>query len=168
MCNISVRPKDKIEKYLTSLVKKHNGNYLETKYSRYFSLNGRVIRVSDHIGKNSSGVISIIITEDNDYLLHIHSTNKIRTISYSDLKKLCKSFDFLSTMWCDLATDNFKFVVDNNALVSRENKAYYIDRIQKLDAMIKGLGKTISKKDIEINALKKGNATLQKKLLNKD
>ena len=167
MCNTSVRPKDKIEKYLTSLVKKHNGNMLETKYSRYFSLNGRVIRVSDHIGKNSSGVISIIITEDNDYLLHTHSTNKIRTISYSDLKKLCKSFDFLSTMWCDLATDQFKFAIDD-APLSREKKEYYIKQIQTLDSRLKGMGKVISKKDLEINSLKKGNATLQKKLLNKD
>lgn len=167
MCNVSVRPKDKIEKYLTSLVKKHNGNMLETKYSRYFSLNGRVIRVSDHIGKNSSGVISIIITEDNDYLLHTHSTNKIRTISYSDLKKLCKSFDFLSTMWCDLATDGFKFMIED-ANISPDTKSNYEKKIQQLNGEIQGMRKIVSKRDLEINALRKGNATLQKKLLNKD
>lgn len=163
MCNTSVRPKDKIEKYLISLTNKYNGNFLETKYSRYFSFNGRVIRVSDHIGKNSSGVISIIITEDGDYMLHIHSTNKIRNISYNDLKKFCKSWSFMSTMWCDLATDQFKFAMDD-APLSREKKEYYIKQIQTLDSRLKGMGKIISKKDLEINSLKKGNATLQKKL----
>lgn len=162
--SVAVRPKDKIEKYLYSLVKKTNGNFLETKYSRYFSLNGRVIRVSDHIGKNSSGVMSIILTEDNDYLLHIHSTNKIRNISYSDLKKLCKSWSFMSNMWCDLATNTFKFELDDNTPVSRETKGYYIQRIQELDSKLKGMGKIISKKDIEINALRKGQATLQAKI----
>lgn len=165
MCNTNntIRPKDKIERYLCVLVKKNNGNYLETKLSRYFSLNGRVIRVSDHIGKNSSGVISIIITEDNDYLLHIHSTNKIRTISYSDLKQLCKSFTFLSSMWCDLATDGFKFMIEDSEMTP-QTKSIYINRIQTLDARLKGIGKVISKKDLEINSLRKGMKTLQKKL----
>lgn len=156
MCdnNTPVRPKDKIEKYLISLIKQHNGNFLETKYSRYFSFNGRVIRVSDHIGKHSSGVVSIIITEDKDYLLHTHSTNKIRNISYNDLKKLCKSWSFISSMWCDLAVDNFKFEFENSSAKT----------IESLKNQIKGLQGTISKKDLEINALKKGNSTLQKKL----
>ena len=47
-------------------------------------------------------------------------------------------------------------------------KEYYIKQIQTLDSRLKGMGKIISKKDLEINSLKKGNATLQKKLLNKD
>lgn len=97
----STRPIDKLDKYLTSLCKKHNGNYVHTKSSSYYSFNERVIRVSDHIGKNSSGSIHFIVTDDN-YLLYYNGTQKIRVMSYEQVKDFCRSFIFLSPMLADL------------------------------------------------------------------
>ena len=62
MCKRNI---DKLDKYLKTLCKKYNGNFIgleDGKSSAYYSINGRVIRVSDHIGKNSSGNIHFIIT----------------------------------------------------------------------------------------------------------
>ena len=70
-------------------------------------------------------------------------------------------------MWCDLATDGFKFMIED-ANISPDTKSNYEKKIQQLNGEIQGMRKIVSKRDLEINALRKGNATLQKKLLNKD
>jgi hypothetical protein len=46
-----IRPKDKIEKYLDSLSLKHGDCEVSTGVrSRYYSVAGNVLRISDHIG----------------------------------------------------------------------------------------------------------------------
>ena len=78
---------NKIDKYL----KKFASNIEKSVRSRYYQLPNGIIRVSDHIGRNSSATISIIITKDGDYILHRHTTGEIRNITYTNLKKLVKS-----------------------------------------------------------------------------
>jgi hypothetical protein len=78
---------DKIDKYL----KRFASNVEYSTKSRYYTLPTGIIRVSDHVGRNSSGVISIIITNKNDYILHKHSSGELNNITYEDLKKLVKS-----------------------------------------------------------------------------
>ena len=78
---------DKIDKYL----KRFTSNVEYGTRSRYYTLPTRVVRVSDHVGRNSNAVISIIITNKNDYILHKHSSGELINISYNDLKKLVKS-----------------------------------------------------------------------------
>lgn len=48
-----------------------------------------IVRVSNHIGKNSSGNISIII-DRNNYILYVPSTNKVSLISYEECKTLIR------------------------------------------------------------------------------
>lgn len=108
----STRPIDKLDKYLVSLCKKHKGNYVHTKSSSYYDFNGRVIRVSDHIGKNSSGSIHFIVT-DNNYLLYYCNTQKIRVMDYKCVKDFCRSFIFISPMLADLTnSDQPKFEIE--------------------------------------------------------
>ena len=78
---------DKIDKYL----KRFTSNVEYGTRSRYYTLPTGVVRVSDHVGRNSNAVISIIITNKNDYILHKHSSGELSNISYNDLKKLVKS-----------------------------------------------------------------------------
>ena len=78
---------DKIDKYL----KRFTSNVEYSTRSRYYTLPTGVVRVSDHVGRNSNAVISIIITNKNDYILHKHSSGELSNISYNDLKKLVKS-----------------------------------------------------------------------------
>jgi len=56
-----MRDRDKIEKYIYSLLDKYNGEVIESYKSRYFKVDDKILRVSDHIGSNSSGCISIIV-----------------------------------------------------------------------------------------------------------
>ena len=78
---------DRIDKYL----KRFASNIECGTRSRYYTLPTGIVRVSDHVGKNSTAVISIIITNKNDYILHKHSSGELSNISYNDLKKLVKS-----------------------------------------------------------------------------
>ena len=107
------RKLDKIDKYLKMLCKKHNGNLIHiSNSSAYYEINGRVIRVSDHVGKTSSGNIHIIITNDNDYLLFYNGTHKMRVVNYEQYKDFCRSFFLISPMFCELQTNQFKFEME--------------------------------------------------------
>lgn len=78
---------NKIDKYL----KRFATNVEYSIKSRYYTLPTGIVRVSDHIGRNSSAVMSIIITKKDEYILHKHSTGELNNITYNDLKKLIKS-----------------------------------------------------------------------------
>lgn len=78
---------NKIDKYLRRFAYKIETS--ENKQSRYYTIGDLIIRVSDHIGKNSSGNISIIIDREN-YILYVPSTNKVSLIPYEDCKALIK------------------------------------------------------------------------------
>lgn len=78
---------NKIDKYLRRFAYKIETS--ETKESRYYTIGDLIVRVSNHIGKNSSGNISIIIDRSN-YILYVPSTNKVSLISYEECKTLIK------------------------------------------------------------------------------
>ena len=78
---------NKIDKYLRRFAYKIETS--ESKQSRYYTIGDLIIRVSDHIGKNSSGNISIIIDREN-YILYVPTTNKVSLIPYEDCKALIK------------------------------------------------------------------------------
>jgi len=148
------RNTDKLDKYLKSLCKKYNGNMIgleDGKTSAYYSINGRVIRVSDHIGKNSSGNIHFIITDDGDYLMYYNNTNKVRVVNYSQAKDFCRSFFLLSPMLVELQSNQFKFEYD--AIISKTDAKA---KIAKLENDKKSLAGMLAKKDEDIKNLKKG------------
>lgn len=152
----STRPLDKLDKYLVSLCKKHNANYVHTKSSSYYDFNGRVIRVSDHIGKNSSGSIHFIVT-DNNYLLYYNGTQKIRVMDYESVKDFCRSFIFLSPMLPDLCSNNTQFEIEKAK--RNPNDAKMINelnqKVEKLKNEKKKLETTLSVRKDEIEKQKK-------------
>ena len=78
---------NKIDKYLRRFAYKIVTS--ESKQSRYYTIGKLIVRVSDHISKNSSGNISIIIDREN-YILYVPTTNKVSLIPYEDCKALIK------------------------------------------------------------------------------
>ena len=96
---------DKIEKYLKKLMKDNGGSALEARLSSYYSYGGRIIRVSDHIGANSSGKLSIIIPKfrngqnKDNYIINNHETGDISLLNYEETKELCRSFIYMASMF---------------------------------------------------------------------
>ena len=78
---------DKIDKY----IKRYASEYSYSSKSRYYTVNSDIIRVSDHVGRNSEASLSIIITKNNDYILYNHNNGELANISYNDLKKMIRT-----------------------------------------------------------------------------
>lgn len=99
-----MRPKDKIEKYLDRLIKKHNGYLQESELSRYYSIRGRILRVSDHVGKSSDGNISIIFdsSDQGHYIIHGHASGNISVLNYEQAKEFVRNFARTSFLFKDL------------------------------------------------------------------
>ena len=98
---------EKIERFITKIAEEYGATIEKSNRSRYFKFNGRVLRLSNHIGKNSSGAISIIVpyatsAENEQFILHVHSTGNIQTVTLQQLKEFVRTFalisDFLEPM----------------------------------------------------------------------
>lgn len=100
-----MRPKDKIEKYLDRLIKKHDGLLIESERSRYYSVKGRVLRISDHVGKNSTGNLSIIFdsSDQGHYIVHGHASGNISVLNYEQVKEFVRSFVRTSYLFTDIS-----------------------------------------------------------------
>lgn len=100
-----MRQKDKIEKYLDRLIKKHKGILQESEKSRYYSVRGRILRVSDHVGKSSDGCISIIFdsSDQGNYIIHGHSSGNISVLNYEQVKEFVRSFIRTSFLFKEIA-----------------------------------------------------------------
>lgn len=101
-----MRKKDKIEKYLDRLIKKHKGILQESELSRYYSIRGRILRVSDHVGKTSDGCISIIFdsSDQENYIIHGHTSGNVSILNYEQTKEFVRSFIRASFLFKDLNT----------------------------------------------------------------
>lgn len=114
-----MRPKDKIEKYLDRLIKKHNGLLVESERSRYYSVKGRVLRVSDHVGKTSDGNLSIIFdsSDQGHYIVHGHTSGNISVLNYEQVKEFVRSFIRTSYLFTDIsqtASENVRTIEPNS------------------------------------------------------
>ncbi len=98
---------EKIERFITKIAEEYGATIEKSNRSRYFKFNDRVLRLSNHIGKNSSGAISIIVpygvsNEEQLFILHVHSTGNIQTVTLPQLKEFIRTFalisDFLEPM----------------------------------------------------------------------
>ena len=92
---------ERIEAYITKIAKEYGATIEKSPRSRYFKFNDRVLRLSNHIGKNSSGAISIIVPygtsqKDDVFILHVHSTGNIQTINLTQLKEFVRTFAMVS------------------------------------------------------------------------
>lgn len=88
---MSMRPLDKIEKYL----KRFTSNIVESEHSRYFKLNGCTVRVSDHFATTSVCYISIIISINGGYVITNPKTAKVAIVKYDELKGVIKSLSII-------------------------------------------------------------------------
>lgn len=81
------------EKYCDEVKISTQGN------SYYYHFNGGkfILRISDHVGRNSDGKVSIII-DKNGYLFHNHNTGAIYIETYENLKTFIKSISVLSNI----------------------------------------------------------------------
>ena len=81
---------DKLNKYLHKLVSQSKGEIIYSQRSTYYHIRGRVIRVSDHIGRNSDGSISIIYDASGSdrYIVHAHGSGMISIVNYENVKNL--------------------------------------------------------------------------------
>ena len=73
-------------------------NHSERSY--YFLLDKKVIRVSDHIGLNSSGNMNIIVTKSG-YLIWNRTTVDIDNVKYDDVKVFIKHANLLAAVNLD-------------------------------------------------------------------
>ena len=92
---------EKIEKYITKVAEDYKATIEKSNRSIYFKFNDRVLRLSNHIGKNSSGAISIIVpnrtpTEQEQYIVHIHSTGNLQTFTFPQVKEFVRTFALIS------------------------------------------------------------------------
>ena len=110
------RKKDKIEMYLKKIVTEANGTIIEARHSSYYNINGKILRVSDHIGANSSGNMSVIIPgyscRKDDYIIHAHQGGEITIVDYERLKEICRSFVYMAAVFNSMIQTKFEFEVE--------------------------------------------------------
>ena len=92
---------EKLETYITKIAEEYGATIEKSPRSRYFKFNDRVLRLSNHIGKNSSGAISIIVpygttSKDEVFILHVHSTGNIQTLTLTQVKEFVRTFAMVS------------------------------------------------------------------------
>ena len=168
-----MRQKDKIEKYLDRLIKKYNGTLQESEFSRYYSIRGRILRVSDHVGKSSDGNISIIFdsSDQGHYIIHGHVSGNISVLNYEQTKEFVRSFIRTSFLLKDLNCTpsdkrseeiiNPKIVppkVVPNGLFTQEVANYLVTtfskkQLQQMLGFLKGEGKKKHKQYLELLAI---------------
>lgn len=117
---------EKVERYITKIAEEYGATIEKSPRSRYFKFNDRVLRLSNHIGKNSSGAISIIVPygstqKDDVFILHVHSTGNIQTIDLSQLKEFVRTFALVSDFLEPLVNSTTVAYVKDNYQKDKEN-----------------------------------------------
>ena len=138
-----MRPLNKIEKYL----KRFTSEVEESERSRYFKLNGCVIRVSDHFAIGSVCYISILLpTNDNKcYVITNHKTAKIAVVNYDELKGIVKSLAIIPDIIQNAETN------PNQSVQSRLNSLE--TKNSNLKETVDGLQKALKKQKAETNQI---------------
>ena len=133
-----MRQKDKIEKYIDKLIKEYkNCSVVEGEKSRYYTINGRTLRVSDHIGANSSGNMSIIIPNfkvGDTYIVHAHTSGAISSLDYEKVKEIIRSFFYMSSIMLELVQEGIKIEVEK---IDRFNEDETIKELKEENARLK-------------------------------
>lgn len=88
---------DKIQKYAEKYCDEVKVSTQGNSYYYHFNGGKFILRISDHIGRNSDGKVSIIL-DKNGYLLHNHNTGAIYIETYDNLKAFIKSLATLSNI----------------------------------------------------------------------
>jgi hypothetical protein len=109
MAKVYVRPKDKIERYVDTLAKKYGGcEFSSGLVSRYYTIAGKVLRISDHIGVHNDAYLSIIVPSfktSDCYVINGHASGQISVMDYEKAKEIVRSFFYLSTIFSEVGSD---------------------------------------------------------------
>ena len=120
-----IRPKDKIERYIDSLAKKYGKcEFSSGLQSRYYTIQGKVLRISDHIGVHNDAYVSIIVPSFNtgdNYILHGHNSGQISILDYEKMKELVRSFFYLSNIFGEVGSDRSAEVTGMAEQLSEKN-----------------------------------------------
>jgi hypothetical protein len=148
---------DKLHKY----AKKYcNGDVvvstLGNSYYYHFNNGKFVLRISDHIGRNSDGKVSIII-DKNGYLLHNHNTGSVYIETYENIKAFIRSLSVFSEV-------NVKMETSNKAEIGElKNEVYKLNQLNSsVIQRNQRLGETNTRLNNENVSFKSQIKTLQK------
>jgi hypothetical protein len=138
MAKVYIRPKDKIERYIDIISKKHNScEFSSGLRSRYYTISGKVLRISDHIGTHNDAYISIIIPSfntGNNYIIHAHNGGQISIVDYEKAKEIVRTFFYLSSIFCEVGADRTTEVTGlEEKLTEKKSIDKMIKDLQKLD-----------------------------------
>ena len=86
-----------VDKYISKFAEK-SGESASGK-SRYYQMEGGIIRVSDHIGRNSDGCVQIIV-KPNGYILYSPSNGKVSICTYRQIQEFIRSFSLFPLLQC--------------------------------------------------------------------
>lgn len=121
--------------------------------SKYYHFNSGkfILRISNHVGRNSSGNVSIII-DKNGYMLHNHSTGAIQIITWEEIKTFIRALAILSgiNISMNITSDIEKGLLKQKADNLANQLQSYTDKNANLKAQLEGL--------------RKGEATLQSQI----
>jgi hypothetical protein len=154
-----MRNKDKIEKYLDRLIKIHNGILIESEKSRYYSIRGRTLRVSDHVGINS-GNISILLdnSDQGHYIIHGHTSGNISVLNYEQTKEFVRSFVQCSFIYADIGQAKPVLDFEKSEGITKEVYDYLKNtfshkQLIQMSGFLKGEGKKRNKEYLEFQIL---------------
>lgn len=139
----------------------------QTSKSKYYHFNSGkfILRISDHIGKNSSGNVSIII-DKNGYMLHNHSTGAIQIITWEEIKKFIRALATLSgiNISMNITSDFEKGLLKQKSDQLANQLQSYTDKNANLKTQLEGLRKGEATLQSQIHAQKNRIAELEQEL----
>lgn len=80
---------DKIDKYISKFA--DGVEFSSVSASRYYTVCGKIIRISDHIGNCSDGLYHIIV-KPNGYLIHHPNSGTVNIVTYEQVKEFIRVF----------------------------------------------------------------------------
>ena len=116
-----------------------------TERSHYFLLDKKIIRVSDHIGLNSSGNMNIIVTKTG-YLIWNRTTGDIDNVKYDDVKVFIKHTNLLASV--SVESEKIDKLMKSNSVNKADATIFGIDKdkfstkqLKQVEAFVKQVNK---------------------------
>ena len=135
--------------------------------SKYYHFNSGkfILRISNHIGKNSDGNVSIII-DKNGYMLHNHPTGAIQIITWEEIKTFIRALATLSgiNISMNITSDVEKGLLKQKTDNLANQLQSYTDKNANLKAQLEGLKKGEKTLQFQIQSQKNRIEELEKEL----
>lgn len=117
----------KLEKYIL----KFTNDVVTSTKSAYYRFPGYIIRVSDHIGTNSSGTFSIIPVGNNNFIVHKHANGSIRLFKYEQIKDFIRHVYEYSDMMTIQQQSNWELAKNEAVVQNGEVNSDYVLGVSK-------------------------------------